>query len=806
MKIVKRYAYNQLVYSALAISLALTSCVRPAAQPTQTPTPAVSATPAPTATPTPLPSPVPPVRVKSADSMMQLGDLDKARGEYQSALDGSQDNATKAAALIGLGRIAMEKGEYPPASQHFITLIEYYQGTPQQSQALYFLAQVYTEQKDYKQAILAYRSFLGIRSDVIAPFVREKLADTLALDGEYDAALSEYYSLASSAAADDMDRLKTKIGQTYAAKGDHKNAVKYFMEIYNSTAKDAVKADMDLLAGRSYIAMGFPDQANARYQDAVNNYPAMYSSFAALIDLVNANVKVNELNRGIANYFSGQWGLANEALDRYFKNNPSHEGKAHYYKALCLVNMDNYGDAITQLNEVINGHPDDELWHSAWEQKAYTLWFYVDRYDQAARVLLDYVSGYSGGERAADFLYQAGRIYERNQELAAAAATWERMIDEYPTAETSLRGLFLAGVTYYRLKDYVKAETVFQRYLALSNFPADQAGGYLWVGKCQQMEGRKDEARASWQQASTLDKTGYYSIRAAQLLDGRKTFDVPIRLNLEPDLKGEKQLAEVWLREQFLLPADTDLSGVGGLASNPRMQLADAYLELGEVKLATAEFGALRMEIGEDPAANYHLLNHVLDLGLYQEAILTSRHILDLAGMDDSTSLSAPLYFNHIRFGTYYKDAVLPAAAQTGFNPLFLFSVIRQESMFDSYAGSSAGARGLMQIMPQTGKDMAAQVKFPQPYTDQELYRPLVSIILGANYLARQREYFGGDLAKVLAAYNAGPGSETQVWTAVSNNDPDLYVEVIRYSETRMYVMQIAELLNLYQRFYEQNP
>jgi len=114
------------------------------------------------------------------------------------------------------------------------------------------------------------------------------------------------------------------------------------------------------------------------------------------------------------------------------------------------------------------------------------------------------------------------------------------------------------------------------------------------------------------------------------------------------------------------------------------------------------------------------------------------------------------VFFNHIRFGVYFKDLVLAAAQENDLHPLLLLSVIRQESMFEGYARSSAGARGLMQLMPATGAEVAARMGWPENYADSDLYLPAINLRLGARYLANQRDYFGGDLYPALAAYNAG--------------------------------------------------
>jgi soluble lytic murein transglycosylase len=125
--------------------------------------------------------------------------------------------------------------------------------------------------------------------------------------------------------------------------------------------------------------------------------------------------------------------------------------------------------------------------------------------------------------------------------------------------------------------------------------------------------------------------------------------------------------------------------------------------------------------------------------------------------------------------------------------------------MFQSRAGSSAGAMGLMQLMPATGKEMAENLNWPPDFSNSDLWRPDVNITLGTRYLMNQRDYLGGNIAASLAAYNAGPGN-AQKWLELSNGDMDLFLEIIRFEETRNYLMQIGEFLNIYNMIYQLSP
>jgi len=588
-----------------------------------------------------------------------------------------------------------------------------------------------------------------------------------------------------------------------AAGGDSQGAVKQFMTIYNETKNDYTKSTANLMAGRAYLALQMPDQAYARFQDSVKNYPSAYDSYSALVALVNDNQPVSDLDRGIIDYNVGQYGLALDALNKYILSDPKHDGSAHYYRALASEAMGDDTTAINEYTALINDHPDNQHWLDAWQNKATVLWYNLYRYDQAAQTLQNYVSLYPTSSQAADFLFQVGRLQERNNKLPEAAATWERIIKDYPDASMGSRGLFLAGITQYRLSKFNEALTIFQRYLVLSTLPDDQAGALLWIGKSQQKLGKDKDARDTWTQATEKDPDGFYGSRCRELLLNLPPLAQFGKYDFTYNLDDERPLAETWLRNTFTIPASTDLSGMGTLQVNPHIQLADAFWELGFYAKAAAEYDLVRNAITQDPVANYQLLNHLMDRQLYKPSILISRQILDLAGLDDYSTHNAPVFFNHIRFGVYYPEIVQSAAAQDQLDPIVLLSLIRQESFFEGFAGSSAGAMGLMQLMPATGKEQAKILNYPKDFQNDDLFRPLINIRLGASYFAHQRNYFGDDIYKMLAAYNAGPGRETQEWINNANNDPDLFIEVIRYAETRTYVMNIASFINSYRFLYE---
>jgi soluble lytic murein transglycosylase len=779
-----------------SISLPKIVSLGPTITPSQTST--VTPSPSPTSSPTPLPA----VQNSQGDQQLFAGDYDQALHDFQTAMSNTQDAETQAEAMLGIGRVDYLTRNWQGAVQVLNTLVQTYQETRARIKAYYFLGQSYTQLNNPKLAAEDYGHYLSLQPGILDAYVQELYGDALLNAGDPDSAITAYQAAIKAPRLNDSTAVQIKVGQAYASKKDYNNAIRTYMAIYQASSNDYIKAEMDFLTGQVYLNIGQPDQAYARFQDSVANYPKSYDSYSGLVELVNDGVQVDDLDRGLVDYYAGQYPKAVDALNRYVNDNPKHDGTPHYYMALGLQAMGKYDSAITQFNVIIQDYKGDRFWATAFDDKAYTQWVYLNQYDQAAQTLLDFVSAVPTAAEAPGFLFEAGRIQERNNKLKDAATTWERLINEYPSADDSYLALYLAGVTRYRLGNYDESLRIFQRALVLATNPGDQAAAYLWIGKTQQAQNKPDAARGSWDQAAQRDPTGYYSERANQLLTGKPPFSPDQNYDLAYDLSAERPDAETWLRTKFSIPSTTDLNGLGSLANDPRLIRADAYWQLGLYQQSEAELQDITTEIKTDPANNFRILPHLLDLELYRLAITVSRQILTLANLDDASSLTAPIYFNHIRFGTYFRDQVVSAAQTDNFHPLILFSVIRQESLFEGFIESSAGARGVMQIMPDTGKEIASQLSWPTGYTSEDLYRPMINIRLGSNYLARQRDYFKEDFYATLAAYNGGPGN-TQAWKSLAANDPDLFLEVIRSAETRQYIMQIYEFLQIYQHIYQ---
>lgn len=764
-----------------------------------------------TPSPSPSPTPAPEARLKIGDHAFFNGDYMLAQNEYQAVLSGTNEPGLLAAALWDLGKVEYAAGNNGKALIDLTNLVNNYPFDPGVIYANFIMGEIYMSIERYAEAEQAFSAYLALRPGVLDSFVQERLGDAFAAAGEYAQAIDAYKVALSASHLGGDTGLNIKIAQAYASSGDYATALALYDTTAQASSNDYVKAQVDLLTGRLYLALGQTDLAYQRFQDTVDKYPLAFDSYSALVALVDANIAVDDLNRGLVDYYAGQPGAAVDAFQRYINANPKNDGTALYYKALAYYGLGQYEDAIAAWNSFIDTYPDNSHWAAAWNGnnalpgRAYTQWYWLDQYDQAAQTLLTFIKLAPRDPNAPIYLMEAGRIQERTGNLEEAAKTWERVADEYPASDLVPQALFWAGITRIRSSAYAPALITFQRDLQLSSAADDQARAYFWIGKTQQALGDAGLAQTSWQSAASLDPTDYYSLRAEDMLLKRPAFSPPPASNFSVDLGAERTRAEAWLRVTFTLPTDTDLGATGALLADPRLVRGTELWQLGLQDEARAEFEDLRTAMEQNPADSYRLANYMLSLGLYRPAITAMRQVLTLAGMNtQAQTLAAPAYFNHVRYGLYYQDLVVPTAQQTGFDPMFLFSVMRQESLFEGFVRSSAGARGLMQITPDTGKFISENLGWPPDYTSDDLYRPMVSLTLGSTYLEQQRLRFDGDLYSALAAYNAGPEA-APIWRELSGADSDLFVEVIRLEETRNYIRSIYEIYSMY-RTLRDNP
>jgi len=153
----------------------------------------------------------------------------------------------------------------------------------------------------------------------------------------------------------------------------------------------------------------------------------------------------------------------------------------------------------------------------------------------------------------------------------------------------------------------------------------------------------------------------------------------------------------------------------------------------------------------------------------------------------------------HLAWPRAYPDATASALAdRAATRASLVWSIMREESGFRPAVVSSAGARGLLQLMPETARRLAAQLGLAA-FDAGALFDPATNVRLGAYYLDTLSRRFGGRLSAVAAGYNAGPEAVSR-WLAARGTLPDdEWVEAIPYDQTRGYVRRVLRSVYVYE-------
>ena len=295
---------------------------------------------------------------------------------------------------------------------------------------------------------------------------------------------------------------------------------------------------------------------------------------------------------------------------------------------------------------------------------------------------------------------------------------------------------------------------------------ADELPRFLyWAGRAYQEAARFDRAEPLFRQVLLGYQNTYYGRRALEHLS---------------QLKGQRaSLAAIEAARKGIDLGDALAVQRGDIQRRIAQLLAVGLVEsaLGEAKTAVQgkrdddAFLAMAAWIHSDQKRNL-------------QAIITIRKAFPFYVSATGDLLPRPIW--ELFYPLSYREPLERLSAQRGLNPYLVAALIRQESTFNPRVRSRAGARGLMQIMPSTGRNLARQER--RKYKLADLYNPEINILYGTHYLKEVLERFNGRVDYALASYNAGP-HRVKGWTWMDMTiDPEVFIEDIPFDETRGYV------------------
>ncbi|OGB89852.1 hypothetical protein A2625_05320 [candidate division WOR-1 bacterium RIFCSPHIGHO2_01_FULL_53_15] len=662
-------------------------------------------------------------------------------------------------------------------------------------------------------------------SPVLADYARFEAAETFYASAEYAAALPGYARLSADFPGSLLlPRAQLMVGKSYFNLKGYGNAIKAFRGLLAKypEAKEAAEA-------RYLIARALEKQNNWRgaylaYEETDLTSPLSYFGREARLaiarlkkahrkklpklkvsaqslfkkgmayfeqdDFETASNIFNRLARQYpkSKYVDEAWLMLGRAemqtgspaaigdLERAAQGPPNLAGRATYYLGLAHGRRGSFDKAIAAMNKVVDRYPESDLADAAAYWSAF--------YREVAGDVDGALQGYYG------------------------------LIKKYPYSESVPAAIWRLGRAYYWRGDWQNAST--SLHMAQIYPPGeDTPRCYFFEAKAQERLGNRAAAAAIYEKLAQRFDHSYYAYRAKdKLMSGGYALAEQTPFNGEEFSAALKEIAETGQEELAAIMEIWEQTNNRALESESseeaRAHLAK-YKELMNLGFAgyaadEARYLVNLTSVEEKESAQARLGEMLISAGNYKTPIRFADRRVKAAVMAGKPGAVSKKVWQ-LAYPKGYWQHVANGAKIYGLDPYLVLAVIREESRFNPKATSRSSARGLMQIMPKTGRGIAEDLDIKR-YRTTRLYEPKLNVEMGIYYLSCLIKNFSSNAYLALAGYNGGPNKiKKYVKNWYNDNlatvDIDEFIESIPSRETRLYVQKVMGSYFEYKRLYE---
>ena len=587
--------------------------------------------------------------------------------------------------------------------------------------------------------------------------------------------------------------------------GQADSALVYYTRVVDTRPSGRLMEDAALLAAGLHLQAGDAREAARMYRRLPDGSGQRVRALAGLAGALDVSGDSTEARR-IRLRLTRDYPESPESLAALGSMGPLRTVQERFYGALAYSSHGRYGEAMGLFRQILS-KTRETGWHGRAQQELGLVHFKRKHYRTAQRAFQEahqryrvpkalfylgrcsiklgldikaagqfqlFARRYPATPGAAEALWQAAMAYERRGRRTKAREVFLNLAARYPGSRLADRARWRAGYALFRLGRFEEAARVFIQLAdrTSENYMRDQ--GYYWAGKSRTRAGRPELGIRLLRRAAAGFPTSYYASRARAVLKLKGGAHPPGQA-----FPGAGRSLPMYVPSPYLLKGD---------------RLAD----LGLYEEAEQEYRHAGWAHRDEIHALSELQRRFERIGAMSQAFRISSLIVNLErdrGMPISLASFRRLY------PIYYWGEISRAARGLGLDPNLVLAIIRQESAFDDMALSRAGARGLMQVMPATGRQIARKLRL-KGYSTEDLWDPNTSIRLGAKHLADHFRHFRNSkdrrLGLALSAYNAGL-DVAQKWSGrLPEHDVDEFVESIPYRETRNYVKLVYRNYQVY--------
>ncbi|HEX8143968.1 MAG TPA: transglycosylase SLT domain-containing protein [Pyrinomonadaceae bacterium] len=552
------------------------------------------------------------------------------------------------------------------------------------------------------------------------------------------------------------------------------------------SAKAAEQASDRTSALASYRRLYFYAPASAESAEA----PAAITRLGSTTSPASAEEAATRADRL---YEAKRYGDAFNAYTESFARFPATASpQAQLRRGIAAMYAKRTTDAVTSLR----GLPT-----SANELRAEALYYLAQTYaaarqwDQVRATLDEMRRVFPQSSWTPRAFVNVGQMAEDAKNMADATYFFRTAVSAYPGAAEVAQAQFEIAWAAHDAKNYAESSRLLIEHLALyADKNTDNRGraGY-WAGRDSERAGRVAEARAIYVGLQARYGANWYGHLAKQRLETMERNRVAAEGNFAPDSMVGRAVANL----QTVTVAEETASQ----NEDERVVKADQLTNIGAEDWALEELAVASQAAPASPRINLALAR------IYRARVDNVRALNILKTSYPDYSQMKPEELTREEWDVFYPlaywDIIVQEARAKNLDPHQVAGLIRQESVFNPRARSTAKAYGLMQLLVPTGTLVAKRYGVERSVTAESLYEPRLNIQLGTAYMRDQMNSYGR-IEYVAAAYNAGPGRVVQ-WRATLPLEIDEWAEAIPFKETRGYVQGVVRNKLQYERLYDDN-
>jgi soluble lytic murein transglycosylase len=476
-----------------------------------------------------------------------------------------------------------------------------------------------------------------------------------------------------------------------------------------------------------------------------------------------------EFERALTLYRGGQYVQAAAAFSPFLTGGSPYASRARLLSGISHFQLRDYGRAIVLLSSLIREPSPVRAEALYWIGRSYGR---LDDREKAIKSWVRLAHNYPRSPWADGSLYLMALNYREDGKPERAVAALSRLLRDHPSSRWADAALWTRAWINYRRSALTQALHDLQR-LQTNAAPTSRfrVQALYWQGRILEHLTKRGEAIDAYR---TLLKTfgdEYYYAEQTRL-----------RLNhLDPSAGRAITAAS---------PRMANLEPREPLPSLNAPQAAKARLlkGLNLREEASEEFWALTGRYVEDRQLLHEACSAFLDMGYIEKSVWIAKRLLRPLYPQSRPAEPVPRYWEFL-YPLGYWELVKEKSAHYTLDPYLVVALIREESGFGERVVSSAGAVGLMQLLPKTVDQMVKASGESRGFPN--LDSPAANIGLGTRYLAKMLEEFKGNWAMALAAYNAGPHQVRRWLELWGYRTDDEFIEEIPFSETQQYVKRV---------------